>query len=84
MEKTYRSKANEISMSLLKSLKSLFKDQEVEIIIKSIDHKKIGLSESTNKRLLEMIRNNCQNAPVISPNVDIRGLIDKTHTPKDS
>jgi len=74
METIYRLKAKEISMSLLRTLKTLFEGQEVEIIVKSVHQKKASLSKEANKGLLQMIKDNRQKAPVISHDVDIRGL----------
>lgn len=81
MQMTYRFKAKEIGMSFLKSLKALFGGQEVEIIVKSVNQKKERVPKEVNQSLLQMIKNNRKNAPVISPNVDIRGLIDNAHNP---
>ena len=68
-------------MSFLKSLKTLFEGQEVEIIVKSVGQKEARLLKDANKGLLQMIRDNRQNAPVISPDLDIRSLIDSAHSP---
>lgn len=84
METTYRLKVKDIGMSFFKSLKTLFEGQEVEIIVRSIDPKKRRPSEGTNKSLLHMIKDNRQNAPVISPYIDIRDFIDDTHNPENS
>ena len=82
MQTTYRLKAKEISMTFLKSLKTLFEGKEVEIIVKAVGEKEERLPKGTNKSLLEMIKDNRQNAPVISKDADIRGLIDNTHNPE--
>jgi hypothetical protein len=37
MQTTYRLKAQDISMTLVKSLKTLFAGQEVEIVVKSVE-----------------------------------------------
>lgn len=81
MQTTYRLKAQEISMTFLKSLKKLFAGQEVEIIIKSVDPENKSVPGESNKGLLQMIRDNRQNAPVISGNIDLRELIDRAHNP---
>jgi hypothetical protein len=79
MQTTYRIKAQEISMAFLKSLKTMFAGQEVEIIVKSVDPKN---DSSINKKgLLKMINENRQKAPVINPDIDIRGLIDNAQNP---
>ena len=80
MQTTYRLKAKEISMTFLKSLKTMFKDQEVEITVKSVDPADKGLFKDKNK-LLEMIRESRGNAPIISPDIDIRALIDESQYP---
>ncbi len=82
MQTTYRLKAKEISMSFLKSLKTLFEGQEVEIIVKAVGQKEKRLPKEANKGLLQMIKDNRENAPVISPDLDIRGLIDSAHNPE--
>ena len=74
MQITFRLKAQEISMSFLKSLKTMFAGQEIEVIVKSVDPQQKEFSEG-QKRLLKMIDENLKNAPVISKDIDIRGLI---------
>ena len=80
MQTTYRIKAQEISTTFLKSLKTLFAGQEVEITVKSVEPKEKKLTQ-TKERLLEMISENRQNAPVIALNIDIRSLIDDSQYP---
>jgi len=78
MQTTYRIKAQEISMAFLKSLKTMFAGQEVEIIVKSVEPK----NDSAKKNgLLKMINENRQKAPIISTDVDIRSLIDEAQNP---
>lgn len=81
MQTTYRFKAKEISMAFIKSLKTLFADQEVEIIVKTINPKenKTGI----NKGILEMIEDNRKKAPIIASDINIRGLIDNAHYPSN-
>ena len=67
-------------MTLLKSLKATFAGQEVEITVKTVDTKEKALSRD-QKSLLEMIRENRNNAPVIALDVDIRSLIDDSQYP---
>ncbi len=67
-------------MTFLKSLKTMFAGQEVEIIVKTVEAKEKTLSEG-QKRLLKMISENRQKAPVIAPDVDIRSLIDDSQYP---
>ena len=81
MQTTYRLKAKEISMDFLKSLKSMFAGQEVEITIKSVKPEKHQPAAEHNQKLVEMIRESRTNAPVISPNTDIRALIDESQYP---
>ncbi|MFI5139917.1 MAG: hypothetical protein ACHQIM_18995 [Sphingobacteriales bacterium] len=80
MQTTYRLKAQEISMTFLKSLKTMFAGQEIEIIVKTVEPKEKTLSKN-QKRLLEMIRENRQNAPAIALDVDVRSLIDESQYP---
>jgi len=82
MQTTYKLKAQEISEAFLKSLKTLFAGQEVEITIKSVEpgQKKEAKNQS---ELLRMIQNNSINAPVISPDIDIRHLIDESQYPSE-
>jgi len=80
MQTTYRLKAQEISMTFLKSLKTMFAGQEVEITIKSIEPREENI-HTDNKKLLDMIRESRRNAPLISQDVDIRGLIDESQYP---
>lgn len=78
MQTTYRLKAKEISMAFIKSLKTLFADQEVEIIVKSVN----PTSENKlNKGILQMIEDNRKKAPIIANNINIRGLIDDAQHP---
>jgi len=76
METTYRLKAQEISMTFLKSLKTLFAGQEVEITIKSVEPQ-----VKNNHQLADMFRESRTNAPVIAPDIDIRALIDESQCP---
>ena len=48
----------------------------MEIVVKSVDQKKSGLSGEASKHLLQIVKDNRQNAPVVSPDLDIRELID--------
>ncbi|HEY4324324.1 MAG TPA: hypothetical protein VGN20_10065 [Mucilaginibacter sp.] len=80
MQTTYRLKAQAISMTFLKSLKTLFAGKEVEITVKTIEPEENDHS-TRSKGLLEMINGNRKKAPVISKNIDIRGLIDDAQYP---
>ena len=80
MQTTYRLKAQQISMTFLKSLKTMFAGQEVEIIVKTVEAKEKTLSQG-QKTLLEMINENREKAPVIALDVDIRSLIDDSQYP---
>ena len=80
MQTTYRLKVQEISMTFLKSLKTLFAGQEVKITVKSIGPKDKQLSIG-QKRLLSMIKENRQKAPLIAPDIAIRSLIDDFQYP---
>lgn len=81
MQTTYRLKAKEINMSFVKSLKSLFEGQEVEIIVKSVGHEKEYKATNAYNGLLQMIKDNRENAPVISQDVNVHLLIDNAHNP---
>jgi hypothetical protein len=80
MQTTYRLKAKEIGMTFLKSLKTLFAGQEIEITVKSVEPKEKKSPKGQN-RLLEMIKENRQKAPLIAQDVDVRGLIDEAQYP---
>lgn len=82
MQTIYRLKAKEISMTFLNSLKTLFEGKEVEITVKAIEEKEVKLPKEVNRSLLEMIKDNRENAPIISKDVNIRGLIDEAHNPE--
>lgn len=82
MQTTYRFKAKEISMAFIKSLKTLFADQEVEIIVKTINPKG-GKKTPINKGILEMIGDNRKKAPIIANDINIRDLIDNAHSPSN-
>ncbi len=79
MQTTYRLKAQEMSEAFLQSLRTLFAGQEIEITIKSVETP-IGKDK---KKLLEMVNDSRTNAPVISPEIDIRKLIDESQYPED-
>ncbi|RYU86178.1 hypothetical protein EWM62_18405 [Mucilaginibacter terrigena] len=78
MQTTYRLKAKELSLDFLESLKSMFTGQELEITVKSVNNK---TPVKNKKKLLQMIEANSNNAPVISPDIDIRTLIDASQNP---
>ncbi|MGZ3757409.1 MAG: hypothetical protein ACXVAY_11370 [Mucilaginibacter sp.] len=80
MQTTYRLKAQEISMAFLKTLRTLFAGQEVEITVRSVESEKKG-AETDRNALFAMIKDNRNKAPIISPEIDIRGLIDETQNP---
>ncbi|HZY40017.1 MAG TPA: hypothetical protein VFE53_25370 [Mucilaginibacter sp.] len=81
MQTTYRLKAKEISTAFLKSVKTLFAGKEVEITVRSVDPGDRQLSAG-QKRLLKMISENRQNAPVVALDIDLRGLIDDSQYPQ--
>ena len=80
MQTTYRLKAKEISMTFLKSLKTMFAGQEVEIVVKSVNPEENGFHKN-QKVVLKMINENRKKAPVIAPDIDIRTLIDNSQYP---
>jgi hypothetical protein len=80
MQTTYRIKAQEISMTFLRTLKTMFAGQEVEITVKTVESEKNELPFN-NAGLIEMIRENRLYAPTISPDVDVRTLIDESQNP---
>jgi antitoxin YefM len=58
MYTTYRLKANDLNSQFLESLKTLFRDQEVEITVSTIDETAYLLkSEANGLRLREAITN---------------------------
>lgn len=81
MQTTHRLKAQEISMAFLKSLKTLFAGQEVEITIKSVKPDDRKHHAKDNHQLVQMIRESRTNAPIISPDMDIHALINKSQYP---
>jgi len=81
MQTTFRLKSKEISATFLKSLKTLFAGQEVEITVRSVEPSTPEMSPEVKNALLEMIRDKRLNAPVISLDIDIRGLIDESQYP---
>jgi CxxC motif-containing protein len=78
MQTTYRLKAQEMSITFLKSLKTLFAGQEIEITIKSVEP-----VQKDREKLMEMMKENRLNAPIISPDIDIRSLIDESQYPSE-
>lgn len=68
-------------MDFLRSLKTLFADQEIEITIKSVKPGESPSIAGPNNKLSEMIRESRTNAPVISPEIDIRALLDESQYP---
>jgi hypothetical protein len=80
MQTTYRLKAKEISSTFLKSVKTLFAGEEVEITVRSVVPSAENFSKGRN-RLLEMLKENRQGAPLISPDVSIRDFIDDSQCP---
>jgi antitoxin YefM len=55
---TYRLKTNDLNIQFIESLKTLFRDQEVEIIVSPIDPTAYLLqSEANRRRLLAAIEN---------------------------
>jgi len=81
MQTTYRLKAREISMKFLKTIKTVFAEQEIEITVKSVQSNHVESLPGKKKKMLEMINDNLHNAPVIAPNIDIRQLIDDAQSP---
>ena len=51
----------------------MFTGQEVEITVKSINQNK---PPKDKNKLLQMIEDNSNNAPVISPDINLRDIID--------
>ncbi len=67
-----------MSITFLKSLKTLFAGQEIEITIKSVEP-----IQKDREKLMEMMKENRLNAPIISPDIDIRSLIDESQYPSE-
>ena len=81
METVYRVKTNEIGNKFLQSLKNLFPGQEVEITVRAVEDQRKSPYEG-KQSLLEMMRENSKNAPVIGKEIDIRALIDESQCPE--
>ena len=81
MQTTFRLKATDISTSLLNSLKTLFEGKEIEIVVKSVEQEKDCSGEDGQQKLLEMVKDNRRNAPVVPQDLDIRKMIDEAHNP---
>jgi hypothetical protein len=82
MQTIYRLKAQEISMAFLKSLKTLFAGQEVEIIVKPI-RPDYNNTVKGRAEILKIIQDNSNTAPIITSDINIRGLIDESQYPSD-
>jgi len=81
MQTSYRLKVQDLSAAFLKALKASFAGQEVEITIKSVKPENHKHGTSSNSQLSNMIKESRTSAPVISPNADIRALIDDSQCP---
>ena len=79
-ENNVSSKAKEISSAFLKSVKNQYAGEEVEITVKSVAplHKELSARQ---KRLLEMVGDSRQNAPLISLERNIRRFIKNSQYP---
>ena len=82
MEATYRLKTEELGSTFVKTIKSQFADKEVEITVRSVEELHTGLS-AVQKKMIEFVADNRKNAPIISPDSDIRSLIDESQYPVD-
>ena len=58
----------------------MFAGEEVEITIRSVVPSAKNFSKGRNS-LLEMLKENRQGAPLISPDISIRGFIDDSQCP---
>jgi hypothetical protein len=78
MQTTYRLNTQELNMSFLMSLKNIFDNQEIEVIVKTLKDSNI---EKVNRKqaMLDWVKKNRDNANTIDPSIDIRALIDQTH-----
>ncbi len=69
MYTTYRLRADELDNDFIESLKTLFKDKEIEIIVSEVDETAyLFQSEANKKRLLQAVQNinNQQNLVEVS------------------
>ncbi len=69
MYTTYRLRADELDNDFVESLKTLFKDKEIEIIVSEVDETAyLFQSEANKKRLLQAVQNinNQQNLVEVS------------------
>jgi len=58
MNTTYRLRADELDSDFVESLKTLFKDKEIEIVVSEVDETAyLFQSEANKKRLLQAVQN---------------------------
>ena len=58
MQTSYRLNANELNHHFLESLKTLFKDKEIEIVVYDVDETAyLSNSEANRQRLLQALEN---------------------------
>lgn len=73
MQSVYRLNAEELDYQFLESLKSLFKNKEIEIVVSEVDETAYLMSSAANRRhLLQAIKNIEQGTNLVT--VDINEL----------
>ena len=71
MQSSFRLNARELDQNFLESLKTLFQDKEIEIIVYDIDETAyLSKSEANRQRLLQAIKNVENGTNLIEVNLD--------------
>lgn len=71
METTYRLNADELDNKFVDSLKSIFKNKEIEIVVSEIDETEYLLHSTRNKELLSKAVVDVENKiGIVTPNQD--------------
>ena len=71
MQTVYRLNANELDENFLAGLKATFKDQEIEIIVYSVDETAyLMVSEPNRARLLQAVENVKQRSNLVEVNLN--------------
>ncbi|HRW09800.1 MAG TPA: hypothetical protein P5121_32085 [Caldilineaceae bacterium] len=71
MKSVYRLNAEELDYQFLESLKSLFKNKEIEIVVSEVDETAYLMSSAANRRhLLQAIKNIEEGTNLITVDID--------------
>ena len=71
MKSVYRLNAEELDYQFLESLKSLFKNKEIEIVVSEVDETTYLMSSAANRRhLLQAIKNIEEGTNLITVDID--------------